>query len=181
MDRAWPPLAGLLGRDVVFSHCNVLTDRAAPDDDMWAALKESGAAVAATPEDELGMAHGNPVGLDALSRGVHCGLGVVSILYVRSSRRCTDVRAGRNVDQWRRPVHADARHAAVGARTRPRAHPLGQARAAVAETKTSAPEPQPSSASPPESSVPEGTESQASLEEAAKALLAYFAKKEGFN
>ena len=56
-----------------------------------------------------------------------------------------------------------------------------QARAAVAETKTSAPEPQPSSASPPEFSVPEGTESQASLEEAAKALLAYFAKKEGFN
>ncbi|KAI0652884.1 Metallo-dependent hydrolase [Cubamyces menziesii] len=68
--------AGLLGRDVIFSHCNVLTDRAAPDDEMWAALKESGAAVAATPEDELGMAHGNPVGLDALSRGVHCGLGV---------------------------------------------------------------------------------------------------------
>ncbi|KAI0355304.1 Metallo-dependent hydrolase [Trametes cingulata] len=67
---------GLLGPDVVFSHCNVLADRATPDDEMWAALKESGAAIAATPEDELGMAHGNPVALDALKRGVKCGLGV---------------------------------------------------------------------------------------------------------
>ncbi|KAH9855042.1 Metallo-dependent hydrolase [Lenzites betulinus] len=68
---------GLLGPDVVFSHCNVLAERAAaPDDEMWAALKDSGAAIAATPEDELGMAHGNPVALDALRRGVKCGLGV---------------------------------------------------------------------------------------------------------
>ncbi|KAI9064838.1 composite domain of metallo-dependent hydrolase [Trametes sanguinea] len=67
---------GLLGPDVVFSHCNVLADRPAPDDEMWAALKESGAAIASTPEDELGMAHGNPVALDALRRGVKCGLGV---------------------------------------------------------------------------------------------------------
>ncbi|KAL1939984.1 hypothetical protein VTO73DRAFT_9319 [Trametes versicolor] len=68
--------AGLLGPDVVFSHCNILADHPAPDDEMWAALKTSGAAIAATPEDELGMAHGNPVALDALRRGVKCGLGV---------------------------------------------------------------------------------------------------------
>ncbi|CDO73830.1 hypothetical protein BN946_scf185015.g159 [Trametes cinnabarina] len=67
---------GILGADVVFSHCNVLADRPALDDEMWAALKESGAAIASTPEDELGMAHGNPVALDALQRGVKCGLGV---------------------------------------------------------------------------------------------------------
>ncbi|KAI0832735.1 Metallo-dependent hydrolase [Trametes gibbosa] len=68
---------GLLAPDVVFSHCNVLAERAAaPDDEMWKALKESGAAIAATPQDELGMAHGNPVALDALRRGVKCGLGV---------------------------------------------------------------------------------------------------------
>lgn len=70
--------AGLLGPDVVFSHCNILADHPAPDDEMWAALKASGAAIASTPEDELGMAHGNPVALDALRRGVKCGLGVVS-------------------------------------------------------------------------------------------------------
>ncbi|KAI0638490.1 Metallo-dependent hydrolase [Trametes polyzona] len=68
--------AGLLGPDVVFSHCNVLAERTRPDDEMWAALKESGAAIAATPADELGMAHGNPVSQDALRRGVKCGLGV---------------------------------------------------------------------------------------------------------
>ncbi|KAI0677246.1 Metallo-dependent hydrolase [Trametes maxima] len=67
---------GLLGSDVVFSHCNVLADRPAPDDETWAALRNSGAAIASTPEDELGMAHGNPVALDALKRGVKCGLGV---------------------------------------------------------------------------------------------------------
>lgn len=70
--------AGLLGPDVLFSHCNVLADRPAVDDEMWKALKESGAAIGATPEDEMGMAHGNPVALDALRRGVKCGLGVVS-------------------------------------------------------------------------------------------------------
>ncbi|KAI0776153.1 Metallo-dependent hydrolase [Trametes elegans] len=67
---------GLLGSDVVFSHCNILADRPALDDEMWAALKDSGAAIGATPVDELGMAHGNPVALDALKRGVKCGLGV---------------------------------------------------------------------------------------------------------
>ncbi|TBU33034.1 Metallo-dependent hydrolase [Dichomitus squalens] len=68
--------AGLLGPDVVFSHCNALADCTALDDEQWKALKDSGAAIGSTPEDELGMAHGNPVAIDALIRGVKCGLGV---------------------------------------------------------------------------------------------------------
>nr|VWO97269.1 1-acyl-sn-glycerol-3-phosphate acyltransferase (EC [Ganoderma boninense] len=68
--------AGILGPDVVLSHCNALADRPELDDKMWKALKDSGAAIGSTPLDELGMAHGNPVALDALKRGVKCGLGV---------------------------------------------------------------------------------------------------------
>ncbi|EMD40540.1 hypothetical protein CERSUDRAFT_91268 [Gelatoporia subvermispora B] len=68
--------ARLLGPDVVFSHCTELADHPAPDDEMWAAMKDSGSAIAATPEDELGMAHGNPVAFDAVRRGVKCGLGI---------------------------------------------------------------------------------------------------------
>ena len=45
---------------------------------MWAAMKEHQAGIASTPEDELGMAHGNPVAFQAVKRGVKCGLGVVS-------------------------------------------------------------------------------------------------------
>ena len=71
--------AGVLGRDVVFSHCNVLAERPALDDEMWKALKDSGAAIGSTPEDEMGMAHGNPVDQEALKRGVKCGLGIVSV------------------------------------------------------------------------------------------------------
>lgn len=70
--------AGLLGPDVLFSHCNCLDDRVELDDEMWAAMKEHQCAIASTPEDELGMAHGNPVAFEAVKRGVQCGLGVVS-------------------------------------------------------------------------------------------------------
>ena len=34
--------AGLLGPDVVLSHCNALADCTAPDDEQWKALKDSG-------------------------------------------------------------------------------------------------------------------------------------------
>ncbi|KAH9938082.1 Metallo-dependent hydrolase [Fomitopsis serialis] len=67
--------AGLLGPDVVFSHCNCLYDRTDPDDEMWEAMKENECAIASTPVDELGMAHGNPVAIEAVQRGVKCGLG----------------------------------------------------------------------------------------------------------
>ncbi|KAL6309765.1 hypothetical protein BKA93DRAFT_814686 [Sparassis latifolia] len=67
---------GLLGPDVLFSHCNVLFDHTDPDDEMWAAMKDNGCAIASTPCDELGMAQGNPVAMDAVNRGVKCGLGV---------------------------------------------------------------------------------------------------------
>lgn len=79
--------AGLLGPDVVFSHCNVLWNHPELDDDMWKAMKEHKCAIASTPADELNMAHGNPVAFEAVDRGVKCGLGVVSaysvLLYVR--------------------------------------------------------------------------------------------------
>ena len=68
---------GLLGPDVVFSHCNSLAYITSPDDEQWAALKEHNCAISSTPEDELGMAHGNPVAFDAVDRGVKCGLGIV--------------------------------------------------------------------------------------------------------
>ncbi|KAI0751091.1 Metallo-dependent hydrolase [Daedaleopsis nitida] len=90
--------AGLLGPDVVLSHCNVLADRPALDDEMWKALKDSGAAIGATPEDELGMAHGNPVAMDALKRGVKCGLGV-DCLSINSGDMFTQMRV---VLQWAR-------------------------------------------------------------------------------
>ena len=70
---------GLLGPDVVLSHCNELADHPEPDDEMWSVLKTSGASVASTPLDEMGMAHGNPVAFEAVERGVKCGLGAVSL------------------------------------------------------------------------------------------------------
>ncbi|KZT05548.1 Metallo-dependent hydrolase [Laetiporus sulphureus 93-53] len=66
---------GLLGPDVIFSHCNSLYDRTDPEDEMWTAMKEYDCAIASTPVDELGMAHGNPVAMEAIQRGVKCGLG----------------------------------------------------------------------------------------------------------
>lgn len=80
---------GLLGPDVVFSHCNELYDHTAPDDEMWAAMKEHNCAIASTPEDELGMAHGNPPAFEAVERGIKCGLGVVCpSLPMRSLAEC---------------------------------------------------------------------------------------------
>ena len=70
---------GLLGPDVVLSHCTELADHTDVDDEMWATLKQTGAAIASTPEDEMGMAHGNPIAFEAVERGVKCGLGVVCI------------------------------------------------------------------------------------------------------
>ncbi|KAI0747322.1 Metallo-dependent hydrolase [Irpex lacteus] len=68
-------VAGLLGPDIVFSHCNELWDHPEPDDEMWAVMKSYGCAIASTPVDELGMAHGLPVAFEAVQRGVKCGLG----------------------------------------------------------------------------------------------------------
>ncbi|KAI0638483.1 Metallo-dependent hydrolase [Trametes polyzona] len=66
---------GLLGQDVLFSHCNHLGHHTPADEEAWAALKESGAAVGATPVNEIGMSYGNHVAFDALERGVKVGLG----------------------------------------------------------------------------------------------------------
>lgn len=50
------------------------------DDEMWNAMKEHKCSIASTPADELNMAHGNPVALEAVDRGVKCGLGIVSTI-----------------------------------------------------------------------------------------------------
>lgn len=60
---------GLLDSDMLFSHCSGI------DEQEWDMMKKSGAAVAATPEDELGMGHGYPVTYEAVKRGVRVGLG----------------------------------------------------------------------------------------------------------
>lgn len=60
---------GVLGSDVLSSHCTRIHE------EEWKLLKESGAAVAATPQDELGVGHGYPVAYEAVKRGVRVGLG----------------------------------------------------------------------------------------------------------
>ncbi|CCM01752.1 uncharacterized protein FIBRA_03818 [Fibroporia radiculosa] len=82
---------GLLGPDVIFSHCNTLFDHTDPDDEHWAALKDNDVAIASTPVDELGMAHGNPIAFEAVRRGVRCGLGA----------DCTSVNGGDIFTQMR--------------------------------------------------------------------------------
>ncbi|KAF9809835.1 hypothetical protein IEO21_07235 [Rhodonia placenta] len=82
--------AGLLGPDIVFSHCNCLFERTDPDDEMWEAMKEHGCAIASTPVDELGMAHGRPVAMEAVRRGVKCGLGA-DCLSINGGRTHEDI------------------------------------------------------------------------------------------
>ena len=71
--------AGLLEGDIIFSHANGFTHRGG-DENEWALLKNSGASIASTPEDELGMGHGDPVTYEAVRRGVKVGLGIVRFL-----------------------------------------------------------------------------------------------------
>ncbi|EJF62312.1 Metallo-dependent hydrolase [Dichomitus squalens LYAD-421 SS1] len=67
---------GLLGPDVLFSHCCGLAGHTPLDEEAWRALKDSGAAIGATPEDEIGMALGHGlVVFDAVERGVKVGIG----------------------------------------------------------------------------------------------------------
>lgn len=110
--------AGLLGPDLVFSHCNCLYDRTDPDDEMWEVLKENGCAIASTPVDELGMAHGNPVAIEAVQRGVKCGLGVVRILG-RLSWNSHSCPAGLPICQRWRHILPDAHGATVCKRSVP--------------------------------------------------------------
>ncbi|TBU33028.1 Metallo-dependent hydrolase [Dichomitus squalens] len=68
--------AGLLGPDVVFSHCCGLVGHAPLNEEAWKALRDSGTAIGTSPEDELGMALGNGVVVfDAVERGVKVGIG----------------------------------------------------------------------------------------------------------
>ena len=58
-----------------------------PDDEMWAVMRAHGCAIAATPVDEMGMAHGLPVAFKAVERGVKCGLGAVGS-FLNSHTHC---------------------------------------------------------------------------------------------
>lgn len=60
---------GLLDRSVLFSHACWITDEEVE------LLKASGGALACTPEIEVTMTHGNPVGLDSSRKGCRVGLG----------------------------------------------------------------------------------------------------------
>ncbi|KIP11908.1 hypothetical protein PHLGIDRAFT_114220 [Phlebiopsis gigantea 11061_1 CR5-6] len=95
---------GLLGPDVVLSHCTELADHPDLDDEMWAAMKETGTAVASTPEDEMGMAHGNPVAFEAVERGVKCGLGA-DCLSINSGDIFTQMRFALQFHRARQHEH----------------------------------------------------------------------------
>ena len=60
---------GLLDRSVLFSHACWITDKEIE------LLKASGGALACTPEIEVTMTHGDPVGLDCSRKGCRVGLG----------------------------------------------------------------------------------------------------------
>lgn len=62
--------ANLLGPDMVFSHCSALTDN------ELAEMKKSGAAVCATPDTEMQMGMGHPVGFRAVDAGCKASLGL---------------------------------------------------------------------------------------------------------
>lgn len=106
--------AGLLGPDIVFSHCNCLFERTDPDDEMWEAMKEHGCAIASTPVDELGMAHGRPVAMEAVRRGVKCGLGA-DCLSINGGDIFTQMRFALQFDRGRTHEEID-KHGLVSPR-----------------------------------------------------------------
>ncbi|HEY2775111.1 MAG TPA: amidohydrolase family protein [Candidatus Binatia bacterium] len=61
---------GLLGEDLLFVHGSALTD------DELARMRDSGAAVSATPETEMQMGMGFPVAMRARQAGVRSSLGI---------------------------------------------------------------------------------------------------------
>ncbi|KAF9066113.1 Metallo-dependent hydrolase [Rhodocollybia butyracea] len=89
--------AGLLDKDVLFSHANGLTHKDAVEEE-WDLLLKTGASIGATPEDELGMAHGNPVAYEAVKRGVRVGLGC-DCVSIQSADLFTQMRVAL---QWQR-------------------------------------------------------------------------------
>ncbi|KAF9003079.1 Metallo-dependent hydrolase [Cyathus striatus] len=66
---------GLLGGDIVVSHANSLL-HPERNEKEWDWMREVGAGIASTPEDELGMGHGQPVLFEAIRRDVNAGLGI---------------------------------------------------------------------------------------------------------
>ncbi|KDQ57003.1 hypothetical protein JAAARDRAFT_178495 [Jaapia argillacea MUCL 33604] len=72
--RSWWE-AGLLKDDCILAHGNDLVHNDC-DPMEWEILRKTGASIASTPENELGMGHGNPITYEAVRRGVKVGLGI---------------------------------------------------------------------------------------------------------
>ncbi len=67
---------GLLGDDVTFGHCNLLTD-----EDM-AVMADNGVTATVTPEDEANMGHGYPVIARLMRAGIRPNIGVDTCMAV---------------------------------------------------------------------------------------------------
>jgi cytosine/adenosine deaminase-related metal-dependent hydrolase len=68
--------AGLLGDDVTFGHCNLLTG------EEMRLMAESGVTATVTPEDELNMGHGHPPILELMRAGIRPNIGTDTCIAV---------------------------------------------------------------------------------------------------
>ena len=68
--------AGLLGDDVTFGHCNLLTD------DEMKMMADAGVTATVTPEDESSMGHGIPPIVRLVNAGVATNIGVDTCIIV---------------------------------------------------------------------------------------------------
>lgn len=68
--------AGLLGDDLIFGHCNLLSD------DEFRMMADAGVSVTVTPEDECAMGHGWPPILGLLRAGIRPNIGIDTCMAV---------------------------------------------------------------------------------------------------
>lgn len=67
---------GLLGGDLIFSHCNLLTD------DEFRMMADAGVSATVTPEDESAMGHGWPPIAGLLKAGIRPNIGIDTCMAV---------------------------------------------------------------------------------------------------
>jgi cytosine/adenosine deaminase-related metal-dependent hydrolase len=68
--------AGLLGDDITFGHCNLLTD------EEMRLMADHGVTASVTPEDELNMGHGHPPILRLMEAGIRPNIGIDTCMAV---------------------------------------------------------------------------------------------------
>ncbi|WP_329026068.1 amidohydrolase family protein [Streptomyces sp. NBC_00690] len=68
--------AGLLGDDLIFGHCNLLTD------EEFRLMADAGVSVSVTPEDESAMGHGWPPITQLLKAGIRPNIGIDTCMAV---------------------------------------------------------------------------------------------------